>query len=222
MKCPNCGEEIPEGKKFCGFCGTKIVEPAIVQPPSLDPVVVHAKTTQSFPKWLFWVIPIGLIVIGLIMSILFNWIPRQMILSMFAKEETAEDLSSVVSNPSDESIKSSDDDQVRMEIAGEWVGIIGGEEWSTTLEVSIDQYCKIGSICGTYNVVNSDSHGELEFISKSGFEYTFLEHPLGEENIPGGGYQTMILLDDQNLEWSFEQELPSKEIMRSDGVLVRK
>lgn len=27
MKCPNCGEENPEGMKFCGNCGTKLPEP---------------------------------------------------------------------------------------------------------------------------------------------------------------------------------------------------
>ncbi|MCD8028553.1 MAG: zinc ribbon domain-containing protein [Erysipelotrichaceae bacterium] len=26
MKCPNCGEEIANGSKFCGFCGYQLSE----------------------------------------------------------------------------------------------------------------------------------------------------------------------------------------------------
>jgi hypothetical protein len=34
MRCPNCGQEIPEGKKFCGFCGTRLAPPEPETPPS--------------------------------------------------------------------------------------------------------------------------------------------------------------------------------------------
>jgi len=225
MKCPNCDKEIPSGKKFCGFCGTKIIEPVIEQPPNPEPIVTQAKKAQTLPKWLFWAIPIGLIVIGLIVSVLLNWIPRQLIWSMFHKEESVIDNSPSLSNPADTNNIGSDDvseDNVRMEIVGEWVGTIGNEEWSASLEVIIDEYYQIGSICGTYQVVNSPSRGELELISTSGSEYTFLEHPLAaDELLPGGRYQTMGLIDDNHLQWSFEQELPSGDLTQSEGVLER-
>ena len=44
MKCPNCGTENPEGKKFCGDCGAMIPQPP--PPPPVEP----AQTTAIQPK----------------------------------------------------------------------------------------------------------------------------------------------------------------------------
>ena len=30
MTCPKCGNEVPEGKKFCGKCGTKLEDAPVV------------------------------------------------------------------------------------------------------------------------------------------------------------------------------------------------
>lgn len=47
MKCPNCGKQVAEGKKFCGFCGQKLpVVPPAATPPSPKQEVVH----EDFPK----------------------------------------------------------------------------------------------------------------------------------------------------------------------------
>jgi len=63
MKCSNCGKEVPEGKKFCGFCGTKII-PAITETPvkaqiiqSQSDVAKLEENTASagkfrLPKWI--------------------------------------------------------------------------------------------------------------------------------------------------------------------------
>jgi len=58
LKCPNCGASNPEGKKFCGDCGTMIPEPP--PPPPVQPVqygptqyvpAQYAPITQR-PGWL--------------------------------------------------------------------------------------------------------------------------------------------------------------------------
>jgi len=33
MICPKCGQKVPEGKKFCGYCGT-VLKPPSPEPPS--------------------------------------------------------------------------------------------------------------------------------------------------------------------------------------------
>jgi len=50
MKCPNCGKQVAEGKKFCGFCGQKlpVVPPAVI-PPSTKREDVHEDITKTFP-----------------------------------------------------------------------------------------------------------------------------------------------------------------------------
>jgi hypothetical protein len=46
MKCPNCGDENPEGKKFCGDCGAVVPQPP---PPPVQPMQpVYAQPKQSW------------------------------------------------------------------------------------------------------------------------------------------------------------------------------
>lgn len=63
MKCPNCGKELPEGTKFCIYCGTKliveqpieVVEEPVVQKeePKIEPKVerVEKNTTVKVEKY---------------------------------------------------------------------------------------------------------------------------------------------------------------------------
>lgn len=47
MKCPNCGAENPEGKMFCGDCGTGLPQPP--PPPPVQPMQpVYARPTPSW------------------------------------------------------------------------------------------------------------------------------------------------------------------------------
>ncbi len=232
MECPNCGEKIPEGKKFCGFCGVKLKapsskendarpkpviteqdnqEPVAPEPDKHTPAAPLKKRSHSKRKWLLWAIPIFFIVIGMALAVLFNWIPRQGIWGLFPKAQTPVEKTVV-------------EEGLSINVAGEWVGEIGNEDWSATIEIAIDEYCEIGSICGTYRLLDYESRGKLELVEVLGFGYRFLEHPIEEENVSGPGYQTMNLttFEDQKLNWSFRQELPSGDISIASGILEHK
>jgi hypothetical protein len=57
MICSNCGKEMPEGKAFCGYCGTKFpvekpvaaveATPEIVEPAKIEPQVEVAEEIES-------------------------------------------------------------------------------------------------------------------------------------------------------------------------------
>ncbi len=111
------------------------------------------------------------------------------------------------------------DSSSTINITGKWIGEIGNDEWSSMIEINIDEICQVGTICGTYRLLDGNSRGELELLEISGSEYRFIEVPEIEENIPGPGYQTMSLIDEVTLQWSFEQELSSGEVFMSEGVL---
>ena len=49
MKCPVCGTENPEGKKFCGDCGAMIPLPPPVQP--VQPAPIPAKHNWFASNW---------------------------------------------------------------------------------------------------------------------------------------------------------------------------
>jgi hypothetical protein len=52
MKCPNCGTENPEGKKFCGDCGAMIPQPP--PPPPVEPMqptAVQPKQSRLSSNW---------------------------------------------------------------------------------------------------------------------------------------------------------------------------
>ena len=68
MKCPNCNEEIPEGKKFCGHCGYKLAtaEPAPIQPASISPQV-----KRGLPGWV-WGLGTALVIISIIGFFIIN------------------------------------------------------------------------------------------------------------------------------------------------------
>ena len=48
MKCPNCGTENPEGKMFCGDCGTGLPQPP--PPPPVQPT--QPVYVQPTPSWI--------------------------------------------------------------------------------------------------------------------------------------------------------------------------
>jgi len=58
MRCPNCNNDIPEGKKFCGFCGTRLVPPepqtqpteAGTSPPEEQSRFDEERPTSSLPQ----------------------------------------------------------------------------------------------------------------------------------------------------------------------------
>ncbi len=67
MNCPNCKQEIPEDKKFCGHCGHKLVpaEPKVPPPASVSP-----QPKRALPSWA-WGLGGGM---ALIILILIIWI----------------------------------------------------------------------------------------------------------------------------------------------------
>ena len=53
MNCVNCGNPLPEGTKFCTFCGTKVVAPvaAAMQEALNEPVTPEAPAFESAPAF---------------------------------------------------------------------------------------------------------------------------------------------------------------------------
>lgn len=49
MHCTSCGNEIPEGVKFCGACGKSLVQPAQPQQAVTQQPVTQAKPQQAVP-----------------------------------------------------------------------------------------------------------------------------------------------------------------------------
>jgi hypothetical protein len=69
VKCPNCGAENPEGKKFCGDCGVAIPQPP--PPPPVQPtqpMYVQPKKgwTRSNWKGLVSVVVVVLVVLSIV------------------------------------------------------------------------------------------------------------------------------------------------------------
>lgn len=244
MKCQNCGKEIPDTAKVCGYCGTrqerkpetktcpncqsevplasnvcghcgfnftgKISQEPVVSkkaPPREQvarPVKVKAEAPKDFkvaktrmgkPKWL---VPALIAAAGVVVLIV-----------LF--------ISGAISLPA------RGGGEEAIEISGRWMGEVYGigGDFSASLEVNIDEQCRIGDVCGSYAVVGSDSYGDLELISIRNGEYVFLEKPKGSERLEGAGYETMKLAGN-NLSWFFEQTLPSGELVQSQGTLNKK
>ena len=73
MKCPNCGQEIPETAIFCGFCGKDISQVQKQTPKKRD---IPTKV-KGVPTWLKWVMALGVVVLVIFLVIVvFNIISR--------------------------------------------------------------------------------------------------------------------------------------------------
>ena len=77
MNCSNCGKEIPEGKKFCGYCGTKVQEAPPAQPVQPEQPPARSKKAQPTPKWLLWAVPLAVVAVGLVLAFTLGWLPLQ-------------------------------------------------------------------------------------------------------------------------------------------------
>jgi len=65
MKCPNCGQEIPESVVFCGYCGQKISQ-VQKQIPNERDIPTRKKRATA---WLKWVIALGTVVLMVFLAI---------------------------------------------------------------------------------------------------------------------------------------------------------
>lgn len=183
------------------------------------PISVPEKKSPSVPKWLFWAVPAALIVTGIVLAFAFGWIPVNL------QSAQPAELPTTVSDPvQPDAPPVNEEVNTSWGLAGIWVGEISNEEsgWSATLELNLYENCEVGSICGTYRLYESTSHGELELVEKVDNGYRLLEQPIVEENVPGGGYETIRLIDDNTLQWSFEFGSPGSDTyITSTGLLTR-
>lgn len=69
MKCANCGKEVPEKAKACGYCGTKVEKPAPVKkaPKKASPVEKTVTTQPS--KIPGWVVSVGIVVVAVALAV---------------------------------------------------------------------------------------------------------------------------------------------------------
>jgi len=202
MNCSNCGNVIPQGKKFCGYCGAKVLDLKAEGGSTSDAQTEKTSAVRAFPQWLFWLIPIVVIGVGLLLAISLGWIPT-------ARQDTGESgLPGMGDSPED--------------VQGVWAGEIHGTDgFSAEIEIAIEEGCRIGRKCGTFRLTGLDNNGELELLGINGMIYSFLENPAHDENSEGLGYQIMSRLDDQTLDWTFERRDSSgNTLYESSGVLT--
>jgi len=91
-------------------------------------------------------------------------------------------------------------------IAGHWIGTIEGlnNDFSATIEVSILDDCKVGSVCGTYAVPSLPCSGNLTLTKIEKDTFVFIEQrTIGEDSCGSGGYEYVNLLSEGKLSWAY-------------------
>jgi endogenous inhibitor of DNA gyrase (YacG/DUF329 family) len=204
MKCPNCGKEVAEGKKFCGFCGANLQKAPPAAPPAIAKSEVAPERLTKDPdastqmtKKRGWVLPL-IIVMAAVFVLAVFMVMRQ------KKVPLPQPPSAV-----QESAPSSSSETTA--IAGSWVGNNSADfPFCKQLNLKIQNQCIEGDICGTFSVSNTGTYGNLKLIGLVDGTYEMLEILLGSSDFKGTGYEYLTLKGNE-LDYRFEGVFPSGE-----------
>lgn len=210
--CPDCGKEIPANAKVCGYCGAKLAVTTVktekpapvkkVKEPKVQKKTAKPVKEARAPKVKREPIKLNIP----------KWAFRVIGVVIIAVLALVFILPKLGGGSGD-----------ALPFSGKWVGDIHGtsNDFTATVELEFDKHCSIGGICGSYKVIDAASKGDLELISATNNVFKFLEHAKADEKLAGSGYQSMRLIG-KTLHWSFEQKLPSGELIQSTGSFFQK
>lgn len=195
MKCPNCGKEIPEGKKFCGFCGAKIVaKPLTEDKPVLKEKIqpeqtVKQKTTKNEGKRAKWIIPV--LVLFIAAAIVFAY--------LFIFNQPSIDRVPVSSNTSS-SMDRVPDSANTASSSNSFSGLEGtwrGEK----ITIIFNDKCDIDVLCGEFKF-DEGASGGLIITYVDGNKFGFY-NPEGSAKV----YEEWVrIIDAKTLEWYSNSE----------------
>jgi hypothetical protein len=111
-------------------------------------------------------------------------------------------------------------------IAGEWTGKTVGIDdpsFSTQIDLSIDEGCTVGKLCGTVSAPDFPCNGDIALESIIGNTYTFIEQNMqGSSSCFSGAFDYIRLLPDDTLSWQFFYISASGEQTGSSAILKHK
>jgi len=72
MKCAHCGKEVPDSAKVCGYCGTKLEKPSVMQPKKVvnPPQENIVSKMRKIPVWM-WVLAV-IVIAGVVFFSIFE------------------------------------------------------------------------------------------------------------------------------------------------------
>jgi hypothetical protein len=111
-------------------------------------------------------------------------------------------------------------------IAGEWTGTAVGIDdpsFSTQIDLSIDEGCTVGKLCGTVSAPDFPCNGDIALESIIGNTYNFIEQNMqGSSSCFSGAFEYIRLLPDDTLSWQFSYITYSGEQTGSSAILNHK
>jgi hypothetical protein len=205
MFCPECGKNIPDNSKVCGYCGFRLPlgevqpTPPVVEEPT--PPTIEEPGRRGLPSWAYAVI--GIFAVGIVIAIL-------VISGLFGR-----------TNPSASAPAQQEGLRIGG-IGGGWEGTITAPEtgWSDHTTLEIDDDCDVNSVCGSYQLRDAGCTGDLilRSIESDGFVF--------EERLDPGSpceedtWEFLKLLSEDSLEFNV---LPNADftLIVTMGVLER-
>ncbi len=171
MKCSNCGKEVPEKAKVCGYCGAKLKKPAVETPKpapkkAASETTVPAKKTpvkkvevktKKLPEW---TLPAGLGVIAIALVVFF-------VIKPSSTPETAAEIPQAK-----EALSSTEMDL----LTGTWKGTVenimeGGGTFVATF--IFPDNCELNTYCGRVMIPEFDLDSDVMVTSVSNHKYEF-------------------------------------------------
>jgi len=179
MKCPNCGKHVPEGKKFCGKCGTKLIQPigkAIKSSPKNN--VPSSETKKaSEPNKRKWLLPLVSGFIGLAIFIILVIKPSVVEPKQESSPEVKVENTEYENKQASEPIMEAEEDRINSLgfLEGTWGGTAeaeNGDQFDITFRFG--KNCQFNQICGSFNISSFACSGDVKFTELEGDKYIFL------------------------------------------------
>ena len=193
--CPSCGEELPAGVKVCGYCGTKMEKPPIVEKDEEKPVPMKKSTQQEPVK------------VKQTRKVTAKTEPKK----AEKKSETPPKVTSKKAGLPKWALPGiaggvvialvltfllmGSGNRVRG-MGGTWRGTIEG---GTTITFQLDNSCKFNTVCGTFDIPDYSISGDVMFLGKVDDSYEFMTVNLSNGEPTIANFESLELLPNGNL-----------------------
>lgn len=178
MKCTNCGKEVPENARGCGYCGTPVKQAGAVRPAAetqkpapqkaapetAAPASGPAAGKMKLPKL---ALPAGLGAAALVLVVV-----------LFATKspsqpQTAAEAPQEPSAPQVEEAPAVTELEL---LGGTWKGEIENKQEGFTVEITFDfpDDCALNTYCGSINVPEFSLVSDVKITSINGSDYEFI------------------------------------------------